>query len=399
VAPSPESTIARRATVRSEAAPLLAAYWSFGQFWGVFTILLLEFQAAHGYSDGELGLEFSLLSVTAVLTMLFVAPRMQGWPLGTAVPVAIMALAFGTVGIALGSTPLIPLAAVVVGAGNGLIDIYVNVAAQQLEARTRRPILQWLHASYAFGGVTGALAAGLLRTFHVDYRIGFGYAAVVLFLTAGWNGYRGSVGRNREDVRATFSLAALIRTPFLWIPAVALLGAFLVEGSMDVWSGLYLREELGASAIVAAAGFMAFSGAACVGRLFASRVLFRLGRRTTILISGLGAAAAGAVSVLTHSPVVAGAAFLLMGFTLSAAGPAAFGLVEDADEDPTSAIAAVTTVGYTGFVWSPPLIGWIAATSGLRAAMVFVVAFTSTIVGAGLKAPRNDQPRRITGPS
>ena len=142
-----------------------------------------------------------------------------------------------------------------------------------------------------------------------------------------------------------------------------MLSAFLVEGSMDTWSGLYLRVELGATAGVAALVFIAFSTAVFLGRLFAGRVLFGLGPRAHDPGGGLrlgdrrrdrGAHRA--------APWSSRCAFLLLGFTLSAAAPAAFGLVESTDEDPTNAIAAVTTVGYTGFIWSPPLLGWVADT-------------------------------------
>ena len=40
--------------------PLLAGYWSFGQFWGVWVILVFEFQRAHGISDSRLGLSYAL---------------------------------------------------------------------------------------------------------------------------------------------------------------------------------------------------------------------------------------------------------------------------------------------------------------------------------------------------
>ena len=40
--------------------PLLAGYWSFGQFWGFWVILVLEFQRHHGLSDSRLGLLYSL---------------------------------------------------------------------------------------------------------------------------------------------------------------------------------------------------------------------------------------------------------------------------------------------------------------------------------------------------
>jgi sugar phosphate permease len=84
--------------------------------------------------------------------------------------------------------------------------------------------------------------------------------------------------------------------------------AFLVEGSMDTWSGLYLREQLGASAGVAAMAFIAFSGAIFLGRLFAGRVLFGLGPRTTIIVAGTGALIGGLLATLTEDLAVVGVA-------------------------------------------------------------------------------------------
>jgi MFS family permease len=62
--------------------------------------------------------------------------------------------------------------------------------------------------------------------------------------------------------------------------------------------------------------------------------------------------------------------------------------VEGTTDDPSSAIAAVATVGYTGFVWSPPLLGWIADTVDLRAAMAVIVLATAGITVTGLFARR-----------
>jgi MFS family permease len=86
---------------------------------------------------------------------------------------------------------------------------------------------------------------------------------------------------------------------------------------------------------------------------------------------------------------VVGLGFLVLGFTLSAAVPAAFGLVGESGEDPANALAAVTTVGYTGFIWSPPLLGWVAQSFSLRAAMSVIVIATFGIIVGGWLAPRD----------
>ena len=164
---------------------------------------------------------------------------------------------------------------------------------------------------------------------------------------------------------------------------------------MDIWSGLYLREELGASPAAAGAAFVAFAGALFVGRLFAARVLFELGPRRTILISGIGGGIGGTIAVLADATPVVG--LPLMGFAMSAAAPAGFSLVEETTSDSSNAIAAVATVGYTGFVWSPPLLGWIADTADLQAAMGVIVLATLGITVTGLfargrRSPPSRQP-------
>ena len=87
--PRPEEVAAHRADRdgrRPSIAPLLAGYWSFGQFWGVWVIVVFEFQRRHGLSDSRLGIGYTLLSVVAVAVMLVLAPRLQPFPLRTSVP-------------------------------------------------------------------------------------------------------------------------------------------------------------------------------------------------------------------------------------------------------------------------------------------------------------------------
>ena len=376
-------------SARSRTLPLLAGYWSFGQFWGVWVILVLEFQQDHGLTDGRLGLMYSILSLSAIATMLAVAPRLQGLSLRASVPLSLASLAVAALALAVQPTSVLVLTFLLVGVGNGLIDVYLNVAGQREEIRTRRPVLQWLHASYALGGVTGAAAAGLLLTVGVDHRVGLAAAGVALLATAAWNRRRASPERSAAGASSVLSVSALRRSPALWIPALTILFCFLVEGSMDIWSGLYLREELGASPAAAGAAFVAFAGALFVGRLFAAKVLFGLGPRRTIIIAGIGGGIGGAIAVLSDTTAVVAAAFLLMGFALSAAAPAGFSLVERSTDDPSTAIAAVATVGYTGFVWSPLLLGWIAETTDLRAAMAVIVLATVGITVTGLFARRS----------
>lgn len=371
-----------------EVAPLLGGYWSFGQYWGAWTILVFEFQRTHGVSDAGIGLDYMILSAVAVAVMLGLAPRLRGLASSTTVPLSLATLAISTIALAYLPTSAILIGFVMVGIGNGLIDVFLNVAAQQTETRTAKPVLQWMHASYAFGSVTGALFAGAIRMAGLDFRIGLTYAACVMFATSMWTSARLSHVRRSPAAGPTHPIAALLHTPALWAPAVVVLAAFMIEGGMDAWAGLYLRDELGVTAGVAAITFVGFAGAVVLGRLFAGRVLFGLGQRATILISGVGAAIGGVLAILTESPLVVGIGFVILGFMLSSATPAAFGLAGRTGKDASISIAAVTTVGYTGFIWSPPLLGWVAEAISLRASMAVFVIATGGVVLGGLLAPR-----------
>ena len=368
--------------------PLLVGYLTFGQYWGVWVILVFDFQRFHGLTSSRLGALYMMLSLTAVAVMLVGAPRLQRLALTVTVPLSLLLLAVGSLVIAVQPSDVVVVGFLLVGAGNGLIDVYLNVAAQRVEVATGRPVLQWLHASYALGGVTGAAIAGLLLVGDVDFRWGLALAGLALAAAAAWNARTAPPERSPEGAQTVFSISALFRTPALWVPALTVLFAFLVEGSMDTWSGLYMRDELGASAGVAAMAFIAFSGAIFLGRLFAGKVLFGLGSRTTIIVAGVGSLAGGLLAIVTDDLIVVAIAYLILGFMISAAAPAGFSLTEGIDEGPTSAIAAVTTVGYTGFIWSPPLLGYVAQTIDLRAAMAVIVIATLGIIVAGLMAPR-----------
>src|SRR5262245_26739220 len=212
---------------RRDILPLLAGYWSFGQFWGVWVILVFEFQRDRAISDAGLGLDYTLISITAVAVMLFLAPRLQTLPLRVSVPVSLATLALATTAVAAVPDGALVVAFVLIGLGNGLIDVYLNVEAQRLEVLARRPVLQSLEPSYALGGVTGATIAGAIRAAGLDYRWGFAFEAVALFATAAWTAATVTREPPAAAVKTSMALSPLFRTPALWVPALIVMATFL----------------------------------------------------------------------------------------------------------------------------------------------------------------------------
>lgn len=381
-------------------AALVAAYAAYGGFWGAWVVVFADFLAANALTPGRVGLFFTLLSVIAIAFMAFAAPRLEPAPRRATIGGALGIHAAGSGVLALASPGWLLMGFALLGAGTGLIDVFVNAAGQEIEARSGRPVLQWIHAAYGAGGCACALAAGAAITWGASY-------AAVLVVAASLQAAAGTFAwRSRSLRRAPaparprgrVSVAAFAGHPELLIPAVVVMFAFFVEGSMDVWSVIFVRETLGSSPLAGASAFAAFALAIAVGRAFAARVLFRVGYRRTILVSGLGSLAFGAAAVTADGALVAGVSFMGLGFCLSAAAPAAFGMAGGAGADAGLVVGAITTVGYTGFVFGPPIMGWLADGAGLRAAMGAVLVAAAGMAVGGMLA-RARPPVEVTPPS
>jgi MFS family permease len=380
------------ALTRRWQAPLASVSAASGVFWGSFGVAFTDFITKRELSYAAAGNLLAALSIMSILIMLFVAHRLETlerrWAVGGGAAVTTVGIAL----LVLAPDAALLLAFLVVGVGQGLEDVFVNATGQEVEVRSRLPVLQRLHGAYSLGAALGALGTG------VGLQAGLGYETLLLVAAAvhllGTAHATVQIADLRDHIRrepSRMSLSVLVSAPVLLVPALVLAAAYFVEGSMDVWSVLYLRESLEAGALVGAWGLAAFNFAMALGRLFAARVLFRFGAATTLVASGLGSMAAGTVALVVTEPLVAASAFLVLGFAMAAAGPAAIGMVAGAGVNVGLGIAAISTVGYSGFVLGPPLLGWIAQAAGVRATMTVIVLATLGIALAGLLTPRRTE--------
>jgi MFS family permease len=152
----------------------------------------------------------------------------------------------------------------------------------------------------------------------------------------------------------------------------------LVEGAIADWSAIYLRTSVLTGPGLAALGYAVFSGAMAGGRLTGDYLTGKLGRGHLVCYGAL-LAAAGLVFVLLFG----NAGWALVGFTCAGAGLAtiipntfaAAGNIEGSAPGPS--LAVVTTAGYVGFLAGPPLIGFIAQLSTIRAALWILVVLSA----------------------
>lgn len=367
--------------------PLVVTYIGFGVFWGCWSVIFIEFVTAHEFTFSRMSWNLMALTAAAMVSMILLSPKIVHLLPSASLP---MAVAFYGVGIAMmpfASDSMLFVAFAITGIGTGFIDVLVNQLGHQRELDSGRSVLQGIHAGYSIGAVVGAMGAAIIL---VNSGTGGWRGAIFFAALAQLPGFLLCLFEPSfrhaapvEKAQESISLVAFVRRPALLATALIVLSAFFVEGSLDVWAVTYLRDTLGASIIAGALGFSAFAAATAVGRIFAGRILFGMGYKRTILLSGIGSVIAGTLAVIAPNAWVATLAYLMMGFCLAAAGPAAFGSVPGTGSEAGVSIAAVTTVGYIGFVIGPPVMGWLADATGVRGTMVVITIATLGILVGG----------------
>ncbi len=179
--------------------------------------------------------------------------------------------------------------------------------------------------------------------------------------------------------------------------------------SLD-WSAVYLRDELGTSAGLAAASTTAFALTMAVARLVGDRVVDRFGAVRTVRVGGAVATLGGLMVVLAPHAAVALAGFGLIGLGVAVVVPLAFAAAGRSGPNPSQAIAGVATITYTSGLIAPSAIGGIADATSLvfSFGLVTLLAF-GLVLGAGVlrnadrkapeAAPAGGVPAQSGGPA
>ena len=183
-------------------------------------------------------------------------------------------------------------------------------------------------------------------------------------------------------------------------PVVYLLGviafcAFMVEGTVADWNGLYLRDVLGAPGALAALGYPIFEAGMLAGRLAGDRVRARFGARGMMVASGLATAATFGVVLAAPTAPIAISAMLFVGVAVATVSPMAMSLAGGATGSPGPAIAQTGAMGYAGLLLGPVIIGFLSDLITLRVGLGIAVVLGVLIAAAAWFLPRS---RAVTVP-
>lgn len=269
------------------------------------------------------------------------------------------------------------LALFVVGLCLALIEIGMNVDADRVEKWVAKPIMSSCHGFWSVGALSGTGLGALCAVIGISPL----HQAMIMSPIFGLAGIL--VIRSRRPIPVPPPSAE--QSPTFALPTRGLLGiaVFAVglqmsEGAAFDWSGIYMREVVGANATFIGMAYFAFTLPMAIGRFFGDHFRMVLGpvrlARITTLIACTGLLVLG----LSQTALGSILAWGLVGLGASMAFPLAVTAAAERDDRPAAVnVASVFLVAFTAFVIGPPLIGfvseWIGLQNGLMALLPFCI--------------------------
>jgi MFS family permease len=323
---------------------------------------------------------------------------------------------FGSARVAVGSSLLLALFALAAGVGtapvaftgalfmagaaDAVTDVAQNVHGLRVQRNYGRSIINSLHAVWSVGAIFGGLVGASAIAMHVS-RVAQLAVSGAVFAGACLIAYRSLLRGPDHGDHPSSDGGARTRPSAITYGVVAALAVMAIAGGAiedagSSWATLYLRDNLGAPAALAAFGYIAFVGFQFLGRLFGDRLVDRFGERAVVRSGGLLAAAG--MGIALAMPGVPGTicGFAAAGFGVASVAPAAF---HGADSIPGlrvgSGLMFVTWMMRLGFLASPAIVGTVADATTLRVGLLMVPVAGLVIVACAAVL----RPSRVSGPS
>ena len=323
--------------------------------------------------DDVLGMLLLCIGVGSLLTMpLSGALAMR---LGCRRVVMMASILFAAILLLVSCVDALSLAVPIVlifGAVMGCIDVVVNIVAVLVEKGIGRRIMSGMHAFWSLGGFVGAglygVWVGLLGL--TPFQSTAIAAGLILLLTAVFGRHLIPYGGGGG------ALLALPRGIIVFVGMTAFI-AFLSEGAVMDWGGVYLTTVRGMDLALAGTGYSVFSAAMLTMRFLGDRVVQRIGALPVAVGGAL--LAFGGILLVMFAPVDAllYAGFFAIGIGSANIVPVFFSLMGRQNVMPVSAaVSAVSTMGYLGILAGPAAIGFVSSLTTLQTAFAMLAALS-----------------------
>ncbi len=357
-----------------------------------------EIKAALDLTNSQFGLAVAAFPLGALVAGLAAGVLIRRFRSSRVAVASTLLLGLGV--LAAGVAPTWSVLAVflfLAGAMDAITDVAQNSHGLRVQGAYGRSILNSFHGLWSIGAALGGLMGGAAAGLGVPIGVHLAVSAALLsalvlgayrFLLPGPEPLDPLAGARPAARAKVVSGRTWLTLAVLAALAVISCSNAVVEDAGASWSALYLAHDLGASATVAAFGFVALTGTQFVGRMLGDRLVDRFGQRAVARFGGL--LVAGGMGLSLALPSVPGtiAGFAAAGWGIATLVPATLAAADRLPGlRPGTGITVVSWLMRLGFLGAPPLVGAIADASSLRGGLLVVpVAGVLVVLLAGVLA-------------
>ena len=286
--------------------------------------------------------------------------------------------------------PVAIVGTVLIGLGNGAMDVAMNAMGVQVEAARQRPIMSSFHAFWSIGNFIGAGAVLLLamvlglRGGEVVTPLSISIAVLTLATLV-------ILFKITPEAAVVHHTVDGVRTPIpavAWVLGVMALAFGLAEGTALDWSSLHVTDVAGVDPTTGAVGLIAVSGFMVVIRLLGDRLVTRFGRRAVVRFGGLCAALGYLTVTLVSSLPLLVLGWALVGLGVGMIAPQVYALSGHIGGG--RALAMVVTFGYAAFLVGPAFVGFLVNLLGIHHAMAVPALLCAGIIALASMMPSTD---------
>ena len=366
-----------------EAAPALRpvgiAFVSLGLFFGTWAVTAADTEDALGLGHGAFGALLAVALVGTVTTSTLTGALVERFGTGAALAWGAAAFAGATAAVGLGGGAAVPLAVatVCVYSCSGVVDVAMNVAAAASLAEEPGQLVRF-HALFNGGATVGAAAAALVSHATDEWRLAFVVPALGMLVAAIACRVGGVPSAPPGEHHGLLHSLRVVRREGLVALAVVFACSAIVEGGIDTWGVLVLRDQLGVSLAAGATAYVLGQGVATASRALLGPVAGRFGAAPGIAV-GSGIAAFGLVLIGVAPAVGAAVGLALAATGVSVCWPMLLAYASQGRSRPAGVVSGVTATGYIGFVVGPVVIGTVAEASGLRIAVIVLAVIAAGV--------------------
>jgi MFS family permease len=391
--PNLAASFSRTPDERAHFRAILLAFAALGFHVGVWAVLLADLARSLGLGPAALGFALTCQSAAGVAALLVggrLADRFGRRPVlvvgvaGTGVYLALLAFVESYAAL---------LAVFVFSGVVSMYDLACNSLGGDYERQHGKKAMTLFHAGFSGSAALGALGSGAALASGVAFGTIFvltGAALLVLSVAA----LRAPLPRRVVEPdggggEPSRSMFALLRVPAVFACVAVIFMCFSTDAALEGYTSIYLRDFLGAEALLGGVGLASLYFAGAMSRLFSAAAILRFGERNVLFSSGLVAALGLGAVISTGMPSVAAVGLLLVGVALAPVAPIAFSMTARATPGQSGqAISLVTTSGYFAFTLSPIVVGGVADLSSLRISFVLLLALCLGISILSRRTPK-----------